>query len=737
MDTKKIVMFLNSPVFLKRSMLSLILLAVLFPVTRLVSPAAIIDDEHIFLAWLPMGAILAVTLLFGWAAILPVFLSSLFSCYMFVGLDGLQSSAIALSLTLPVGLTSALMYSRKGRRWRYGILSRGLGQRLFWLCFFTPCCTKICMLIMGYLIPFPDAMAGYLGKGTMLVGITDILSLIASALIFTPLFYYPLRMLISPVFARSFWQMSIARNFRKEVRIYTVCWCLFLICFLLLFCIHSKTIFISSYLIPFLFIFFTHGIQRLTREFVSLMWVATSWALLSWNQGFLYGVQGDDALSFVLSAFISFTVCMLYMMQVYHRNERLRRVYLSLALTDPLTQLPNMRAMEQHIATWKQGALCCLRMNNLDFLSRHYGMMMRVHCKRVATRTMAPYLQEGELIFQLPGNELLMFLRGGDIEGRLSAKMALLNNRKIPWNNTLLDVEYSASWGAVSRPGPDELQRLLGQLSYLSELASTSGGVVGLDSQLEVVEGQTSAMVRMLRIVRETIEQDKLELYIQPIVNRKGAGYNEILTRIHYDGDIITPGEFMPVVAEFNLSVRFDMQVISRLVSWLSQYDRGGSDALFSVNLMPLTLMTKDVAANIVALFRRTGVPVSRVIIEVTEAQAFSDDDIPLENIRYLRRSGFRIAIDDFGTGYANYARLKNLEADIIKIDGSFIRDICVSNVDYLIVNSICQLAKARGLTVVAEFVESEEQRNLLLAMRVDYLQGYLLGKPRPLNSLC
>ena len=124
------------------------------------------------------------------------------------------------------------------------------------------------------------------------------------------------------------------------------------------------------------------------------------------------------------------------------------------------------------------------------------------------------------------------------------------------------------------------------------------------------------------------------------------------------------------------------------------------------------------------------------MIIEVTEAQAFSDDDVPLANICHLRRSGFRIAIDDFGTGYANYARLKTMEADIIKIDGSFIRDICTSNIDYLIVNSICQLAKARGLTVVAEFVETRQQRDLLLSMGVDYLQGYLLGKPLPLEAL-
>ncbi|WP_332909407.1 EAL domain-containing protein [Shimwellia pseudoproteus] len=708
----------------------------LFPVTRMISPVAIIDGNKVFLAWLPMGLMLSVFLLFGWAAIFPVAVCVLVSSWLFIGLPWLQSAVLTFCLVVPIICNAAVLQLREGWRWRYGILNQRLGHRLFWLCFATPFMMKVLMLGAGTFIDFPESMDSYLGKGTILVGITDILNLIASALIFTPLFYYPMRMILSPTFRRRFWYVSISKNFRSDARLYTICWCTVLIGFLLIFCVHTKTIFISSYLIPFLFIFFTHGIQRLSREFISLTWVFTAWVLLAWNQGFLHGVKSDVALSFVLSVFISFTICMLYMMQVYYRNERLRRIYFSQALTDPLTQLPNMRAMEQHLTQWPQGAVCCLRMNNLEFLSRHYGMMMRVHCKRMVTRMLSPWLQEGELIFQLPGSELLIFLRGDDIEDRLNVMVALLNNRKISWNKTLLDVEYGASWGMATSDDPEELQRLLGQLSYLAELASQKHMVLGLDNRLDAVEVQTSGMVRLLHTVKSAIEHDGLMLYAQPIVDGQGKGYYEILARLDYQGETLSPYTFIPVVAEFNLSTRFDLEVIARLVRWISDNDPGEVGIRFSVNLMPLTLMKKDIAADIVALFTRAAVPVSRVIIEVTEAQAFSDDDTPLANICHLRRSGFLIAIDDFGTGYANYARLKKLEADIIKIDGSFIRDICTSNVDYLIVNSICQLAKARGLTVVAEFVETAQQRDLLLGLGVDYLQGYLLGKPQPINTV-
>lgn len=97
---------------------------------------------------------------------------------------------------------------------------------------------------------------------------------------------------------------------------------------------------------------------------------------------------------------------------------------------------------------------------------------------------------------------------------------------------------------------------------------------------------------------------------------------------------------------------------------------------------------------------------------------------------------GVRIAIDDFGTGYASYARLKSVNADILKIDGSFIRNIVNNSLDYQIVASICHLARMKKMLVVAEYVETEEIRSAVHALGIDYVQGYLIGKPVALESL-
>ncbi len=125
-----------------------------------------------------------------------------------------------------------------------------------------------------------------------------------------------------------------------------------------------------------------------------------------------------------------------------------------------------------------------------------------------------------------------------------------------------------------------------------------------------------------------------------------------------------------------------------------------------------------------------------QLIFEVTESHSLSNPEQARQTLAVLQDMGCRVAIDDFGTGYASYARLKHVSADILKIDGSFIRNIATSSLDYQIVASICHLARMKNMRVVAEFVENEEIREAAISLGIDYLQGYGIGKPVPLEQL-
>ncbi|VDZ77641.1 protein YfeA [Salmonella bongori] len=538
----------------------------------------------------------------------------------------------------------------------------------------------------------------------------------------------------SPHYIRIFWRRNVSPYLAREKRLFTFLWFGSLATLLAVLCTPFETKYIAGYLVPVLFIGFTLGVGKIRYPLLNLSWAITALFLLSYNRNFLQGVGSEYSLAFILSVLISFSICLLYMARINQRSEWLNRQWHTQALTDPLTRLPNLRALEQFLLQGAGQSVCYLRMENLEFLSRHYGMQMRVHCERAVFRELQPLLLEKEKIFHLPGSELLLVLTGPETEARLQHMLNVLNNRKIYWNNTGLEMEYGAAWGTFD--GRQEtLQPLLGQLSWLAEQSCSHHRVLSLTHSVEAASGQTTERVLRLQKIRQALERGALVLYAQPIRDAQGKGYDEILTRLRCDDGMMMPNQFIPLIAQFNLSVRFDMQVMEALLQWLSAHPSADQGARFSVNLMPLTLLQKETAPRIIQLFKRYGVPPASVIIEITEEQAFSHSEASMHNINQLRKFGLKIAIDDFGTGYANYERLKRLKADIIKIDGCFVKDILTDSLDAMIVKSITDLAKAKSLSVVAEFVETPAQRDLLLQLGVHSLQGYLIGRPRPLGE--
>jgi EAL domain-containing protein (putative c-di-GMP-specific phosphodiesterase class I)/GGDEF domain-containing protein len=719
----------------KRFLLALVLCLVVIPFSRLISPKSVIDGFEVYLAWMPLSVMLAMILLFGRQAILPIIIS--FAIINEWNLD-LTPGQVAILLFCQVFSTlvvCGILRWQLGTRWRYHVPNRFIGARIFWLGFILPLATKLSMYLAGYLCDFPITLANFSDRGSVIYHIVDIQSLICAVLIFTMLFYYPLRMIINPHYARAFWRRNIHNSFSFRNRLFTSALLLTLVAFLLLLCVPFTSDIIAGYLVPVIFILFTLGVSRFRYPFIALGWALSALLLLTYNSNFLQGVQNGYSLAFVLSVLISFAICLAYMSRIFQRSQWLKRGWQERALVDPLTGLRNLRALECFMKGNRDITLCCLRMDNLEFLSRHYGLMMRVQCKRDIIRQLQPLLMVNEQVFQIPGNELVVVLSGPETGARLQHITDYLNSRKIYWNNIGMDIEFGGAWGGVESNGGESLYHTLGQLSWLAEKACSANQVLSLNNSFETVSGQTTERVLMLSRIKRALDEGGLRLYAQPIQRADGVGYHEILSRLESEGELLTPDRFLPLVAQFNLSRRFDISVVEALLVWLQDHPAQGCCARFSVNLMPLTLMQKEVASEIIALFERYSVKPQTVIIEVTEEQAFSNSEVSIANIQQLRQYGFKIAIDDFGTGYANYERLKRLQADIIKIDGCFVKDICSDSMDAMIVKSICNLAKTRSLCVVAEFVETEAQREKLLASGVDYLQGYLIGKPQPLSE--
>ena len=184
------------------------------------------------------------------------------------------------------------------------------------------------------------------------------------------------------------------------------------------------------------------------------------------------------------------------------------------------------------------------------------------------------------------------------------------------------------------------------------------------------------------------------------------------------------------------MSSRVDLWVLEHTLRFLAAYRERLPGQRFAINLAPSTVCRVQFPLEVSRVLAKYAIEPWQLIFEVTECSNFCNAEQALHILSQLQKMGVRIAIDDFGTGYASYARLKSVDADILKIDGDFIRNIVNNSLDYQIVASICHLARMKKMLVVAEYVETEEIRSAVHALGIDYVQGYLIGRPAPLESL-
>ena len=219
-------------------------------------------------------------------------------------------------------------------------------------------------------------------------------------------------------------------------------------------------------------------------------------------------------------------------------------------------------------------------------------------------------------------------------------------------------------------------------------------------------------------------------MYGQPILK---AGTRELvstecLMRICDNGQVFAPGQFLPAVEGTHLYTRLSREMITRTFDIMQSNDMD-----FSINLSPQDLMSDRTLDLLESSIMRLDNPF-RVGFEVLETEQIQDYDRMIEVCNHFKRLGARIIIDDFGSGYSNIDEIMKLEPQVIKLDGSIIKNVHQDKRQRLISQQMVQLCHALEAKVVAEFVHNKEVCSIVEDMGVDYLQGYYLGEPKALG---
>ena len=234
--------------------------------------------------------------------------------------------------------------------------------------------------------------------------------------------------------------------------------------------------------------------------------------------------------------------------------------------------------------------------------------------------------------------------------------------------------------------------------------------------------------------IHQALEDDLFVLSYQPIAPTTGepAHHFEVLVRMQDgNGSEHMPGNFIPTAEQFGLIRELDLVIVRKAIRELARLPISDHAISFSINLSGLSLGDPEVLQLIEEEIKASGVYPARVTFEMTETAACENMSVAVDFVNRIRQLGCRISLDDFGVGFSSFSYLKHLRVDMIKIDGSFIRNIHSSAEDQLFVKSLVDVARGMGIRTTAEYVESAEALATVHSLGVDFAQGYYIGRPR------
>jgi len=417
------------------------------------------------------------------------------------------------------------------------------------------------------------------------------------------------------------------------------------------------------------------------------------------------------------------------------------------ATHDPLTGLANRTLLLSHLETalyrTRRGPeglavlFCDLdRFKNVnDSLGHSAGDALLV---AVAARLRATVRPED--MVARPGGDEFVIVSEGPIEGNFAARMAdrVLGAFDAPFEVADRRLYISPSVGiAVAGSASDSAEGLVRNADAAMYRAKQRGR--------HRVEMFDAAMQRRAQRRWETetalhasLTDSELDVYYQPqfdLGDGRVVGA-EALLRWRHDGRMIPPAEFIPLAEESGLIVRLGNWVLEQACRAAIRFTAARPGFVVSVNLSARQLTDAGLRDSVDGVLRATGLAPEQLCLEVTETVLMDDASALLDTLLGLRQLGVTFAIDDFGTGYSSLLYLKRLPVTTLKIDGQFVGGLGIDDDDEAIVASTIQLARALNLTTVAEGVETEQQRDRLVALDCEYAQGYFFGRPGSAEAL-
>jgi diguanylate cyclase (GGDEF)-like protein/PAS domain S-box-containing protein len=416
------------------------------------------------------------------------------------------------------------------------------------------------------------------------------------------------------------------------------------------------------------------------------------------------------------------------------------------ALHDSLTGLPNRALLTDRLVQGLAGSrqrgahlgVMFLDLDNFKVVNDSLGHSFGDELLKDAGRRIGESIRPGDTVARFGGDEFVIVC--ADVSAVETEEIAerVLEALSRPWEITGQEVNVTASLGiAISDAGatPESLLRDSDAAMYRAKERGR-GGIELFDEALRTkVERRLATASAMHR----ALERGEFVVHYQPIVDlATGAlvSAEALLRWQHPDRGLVSPDEFIPLAEDTGLIVPLGAWVLDQACEQLAIWHRLGSSMSIAVNLSVRQMLVPDIAGLVGEALERSGVYPEDLCLEMTESVLMDDVEYFGRTLAGLKAIGVRLAIDDFGTGYSSLSYLKRFPVDAVKVDRSFVDGLGTDPHDSALVAAVVAMARALGLEVTAEGVETQDQLANLKRLRCRRAQGYYLARPMPADAM-
>ena len=440
---------------------------------------------------------------------------------------------------------------------------------------------------------------------------------------------------------------------------------------------------------------------------------------------------------------------------VFHDISKETRLFRQLsyqASHDSLTDLINRREFENRLVdgldvlrgdTEQTHALLYLDLDQFKVVNDTFGHTAGDSLLKQIAEIVHGEIRTTDVLARLGGDEFAILLdrcnetRAVEVA---EAIRAAVEGYRFDWKDAFLTVRCSIGVVMVSNENND-----VAELMSSADVACYSAKDMGRNQvhlYQDIDASQRHEEMKWVSRISSAVEEDRLELYFQPIIgigkkNGNSRGHYELLLRMRDErGELVNPDQFIPAAERYNLMPTLDRWVVREALTKLADKSTDGEARYtIAINLSGTSLSEDRFLDDVIKQLKELKLPKGAICFEITETAAISNLSRVVHFMNALKKLGCKFSLDDFGSGLSSFTYLKNLPVDYLKIDGQFIRNVADDNIDESMVVAISQVGHAMGIETIAERVETKKVLDKLGSLGIEFAQGYYIARPTSVQS--